>query len=159
MGTKTRNIFEGKVRVRVCGIVVRDSKILMVNIKSPTRENSFWMPPGGGVEFSESLETALKREMLEETGLKVNSSRLLYISEYLKGGWHAIEFYFLCDNYEGEAKLGNDPELNDAEQMIKELKWFSAEEAATAELFPGFIEKDFQQLLKGEIIGPLFVRQ
>lgn len=159
MSTTSRKIFEGKVRVRVCGIMVRDSEMLLVNIKSPTREKAFWMPPGGGVEFGESLEEALEREMLEETGLRISSNRLIYISEYLKGDWHAIEFYFFCNDHGGEAKLGNDPELGETEQMIKELGWFSIEDVTKATIYPGFIKKDFRRLLKNEIIGPIMVRQ
>jgi ADP-ribose pyrophosphatase YjhB (NUDIX family) len=40
-------------------------------------DNGFWNMPGGGVELGENLETATKREVLEETGLEVEVVRLI----------------------------------------------------------------------------------
>ena len=36
-----------------------------------------WVLPGGGVEISESLENAIIREILEETGFTVKIERLV----------------------------------------------------------------------------------
>jgi 8-oxo-dGTP diphosphatase len=159
MQTPAQVFFEGRVRVRVSGLIVRDSRMLLVKIKSPTRNKPFWMPPGGGVEFGEPLESALEREMLEETGLSVTTERLMYVSEYLKGQWHAIEFYFLCRDNGGEPVLGSDPELSETDQMLKELRWFSSPDAQESGVFPVFIQEDFQRIINGEIAGPLFIRQ
>jgi len=54
------------VRVRVNGILVKDDALLLVQLKSPLEDQLIWMPPGGGVRFGESLESAAKREIAEE---------------------------------------------------------------------------------------------
>ncbi len=75
--------FAGRVRVRVNGLLVKDRTLLLVKLNSKTRPEPFWIPPGGGVEFGESMEDTLVREMKEETGLEVNVGNLRYTSEYI----------------------------------------------------------------------------
>ncbi|MGL5002349.1 MAG: NUDIX domain-containing protein [Casimicrobium sp.] len=40
-------------------------------------DNGFWNMPGGGLELGENFETAVKREVFEETGLEVEVLRLI----------------------------------------------------------------------------------
>jgi len=121
--------FHGKLRVRANGVLIRDEKVLLVKINSPTTNEPFWMPPGGGVDYGEHLRFAVEREMLEETGLIVKADNLLLISEYLKKPWHAVEFYFHCTEEKVKtAVLGTDPELLPDHQMLEEIAWFGAEE-------------------------------
>ena len=60
--------------VAVMGIV-RDREDILL-IKSPMRG---WEPPGGQVEKGEDLISALKREILEESGLEVSVNELLAV--------------------------------------------------------------------------------
>lgn len=152
-------MFTGQVRVRVNGILIRDSRMLLVEINSPTRNEPFWMPPGGGVQFRESLETALKREVEEETGLMIEADKLLYISEYLKDDWHAVEFYYLCKIYGGEPKLGHDPELDEKAQLLSDLQWVGRDEISGMNVFPQFIKDDFDRLITGDLLPIRYMRQ
>ena len=54
-------------RTSVDAFIVRDGKILLI------REHllKFWEIPGGGMEEGESVEEALTREILEETGYQI----------------------------------------------------------------------------------------
>jgi 8-oxo-dGTP diphosphatase len=47
-----------------------DDRLLLVRFVNPESGEEFWATPGGGVDPGEELETALRRELLEETGLE-----------------------------------------------------------------------------------------
>lgn len=124
-------------------MIAVNSSILLIKQNVPTRENAVWMPPGGGVLVGETLETALAREVLEETGLKVLPEKILWIHEFLETPYHAIEFYFECSIVGGMLKLGSDPELPLDEQALLEVKFVSSDKLATLPVFPEFIKNIF----------------
>lgn len=69
------------------------------------------IPMGGKVEKGESLEDCIKREALEESGIKVNSVDLkgvIYFRDF--GDYDAdwIDYIFVSDDFEGEPKNGNE---------------------------------------------------
>lgn len=129
--------------MRACAIIAVNSSLLLIKQNVPTRENPIWMPPGGGVLVGETLETALAREVLEETGLKVLPEKLLWIHEFLETPYHAIEFYFECSIVGGMLKLGSDPELPDDDQALLEVNFISSDKLATLPIFPEFLKDLF----------------
>lgn len=134
--------FGNKLRVRVNGILVQQSSILLVNILSPTREKPFWTPPGGGVEFGETMESALEREFIEETGIQIKAEKLLYVSEYVKPPWHAVELFFLCKQEGGSLITGSDPELSETQQMIMDVQFLPIKDLHQIDLIPQFLQKE-----------------
>jgi 8-oxo-dGTP diphosphatase len=74
-------------------------------------ERHYWIFPGGGVERGETIPAAGAREVLEETNLVVEITRLLYIREFYD---HAdIEFYMVAKLISGELTLGLDPDKDE----------------------------------------------
>ncbi|PYD74972.1 NUDIX domain-containing protein [Novacetimonas pomaceti] len=73
----------GNARVG-CGALVRrdDGRILLVRRRRPP-EAGHWGLPGGKVDWMETLEHAVRREVEEETGLRVHLSRLLCVVDHL----------------------------------------------------------------------------
>jgi ADP-ribose pyrophosphatase YjhB (NUDIX family) len=47
-----------------------DDRVLLARMVDPATQEEYWVTPGGGVDPGEALETALRRELLEETGLE-----------------------------------------------------------------------------------------
>ena len=102
--------YGNKVRVRGCGILWKNDSILLVNHKfSP--ESSFWAPPGGGVEFGQSLSETISREFMEETQMAVKVGAFLFGCEYINDPLHSVELFFHTEFLSGEVKVGQDPEL------------------------------------------------
>ncbi|MEQ6118294.1 NUDIX hydrolase [Reichenbachiella sp. MALMAid0571] len=121
-------IYGGKVRVRVCGILVEGDSILLVKHKNLGKKQTLWMPPGGGVEFGQSISESLKREFLEETGLFVEVCDFLFASEFIQQPLHAIELFFKVELKKGTLKVGIDPEAGEAQQIIDEVRMMDFKE-------------------------------
>ena len=85
-------------RIAVRGIALYQEKLLCVRLKPYTenlkRDNSFWCLPGGGLEEGETLLEGIKREMMEETGIKPQVGNLLYVHQFRQGQKDYLEFFF-----------------------------------------------------------------
>ncbi|VXD13020.1 NUDIX hydrolase [Marinoscillum sp. 108] len=137
----TKSIFEGRVRVRVCGILQEENAILMLKHKGIGPNGHLWSPPGGGIEFGENAEDALKKEFLEETGLTISVGQFLFVNEYQDDRHHAIELFFEVTRLAGEIQLGADPELPKNKQILEELRWLSFDEIKNMD--SGFLHNAF----------------
>lgn len=71
----------------------------------------YYTLPGGGVQFGESVEQALRREMHEETGLQLGAARLVFIEN--AGLIFGMQYIYLVDYQAGEPKL--DAESDEAQ--------------------------------------------
>ncbi|WP_276374101.1 NUDIX hydrolase [Chryseolinea sp. H1M3-3] len=116
MSSEIAEIYGNKVRIRVCGLCWQNDSLLVVKHKMDGHD--FWSPPGGGVEFGESLTAALQREFAEETGLEVVPGNFLFGCEFIKAPLHAIELFFDVKMTAGHLKTGYDPELQVIEQAV-----------------------------------------
>lgn len=119
-------MYGNRVRLRVCGLLVQDGNLLMVNHKGITDGGVFWAPPGGGLEFDETLQEGLQREFREETGLEVLVKDFLFVYEFQSEILHAVELFFAVDLVSGNLKTGVDPELKS--QIITEVAFKSITE-------------------------------
>jgi ADP-ribose pyrophosphatase YjhB (NUDIX family) len=70
---------ERKPTIRVSGLLSLEGSILMV--EQGRGDERYWLLPGGGVQFGETLSDALRRELQEELGLRVGVQRLVAIVE------------------------------------------------------------------------------
>ena len=109
-------------------ITIKNNKILGITLKS---SGKLWLP-GGGINCCESIHDALKREVLEETGLHLtNIAELLLVKEnllYCKiegDAFHIIAHFYLCEIEDAEeySLAPGDDDLNAAS-----LDWFTLEE-------------------------------
>lgn len=127
----SKMIYEKRVRVRVCGILVNENRILLLKHDGIGKDEFLWSPPGGGMEFGEMAEDTLKREFFEETHITVNVREFMFANEYLDGKYHAIELFFLVDYVSGDLILGKDPEVPDNEQILSEARYMNFPEINT----------------------------
>ena len=83
-----------QIEIIARAVILCDGKILLCRQKT---ENYYFLP-GGHVEFGESIEKALVRELKEETGANVKKSRFLGIVENQlgrgKNKHHEINFIY-----------------------------------------------------------------
>ncbi len=120
--------FGGQLRVRVCGVLVQDQKVLMVKHRGLSDKGYFWSPPGGGATFQTSLVDSLKQEFLEETGLLVEVHELLFVNEFHRDPLHALEIFFRVTCMGGTLRMGHDPELGPQAQIIESIAYWGIED-------------------------------
>ncbi|MCC5945784.1 MAG: NUDIX hydrolase [Bernardetiaceae bacterium] len=99
-----------RLRLRVCGLCFYQNKLLLIKHLGIGKGDYLWIPPGGGVQYGESSEVALKREFLEETGLSIEVLDFKFGFEIIRSPLHAVELFFDVRILEGELEKGKDPE-------------------------------------------------
>jgi 8-oxo-dGTP diphosphatase len=99
--------------VGVGAIIFRGDSVLLVQRgKEPSYGK--WSIPGGLVELGESLATAVRREVREETGLEVSVGDLVVTLDRVirdaegKIEYHYILLDFVCDTKEGTPRPSSD---------------------------------------------------
>jgi 8-oxo-dGTP diphosphatase len=92
----------------VCGLCWRDGKLLMVNHN--IGNTPFWAPPGGGLEYGQTVAQTLVREFQEETNLTVTPGKFAFGCEFIQPPLHALELFYEVEGH-GSLQTGSDPEL------------------------------------------------
>lgn len=148
--------------VVVTGIVVKDGKYLIT--KRSENEKTFpgmWTVPGGKLEFKDYkdkpkdtdshwyniLESLLRREIKEETGLDIQNIRYLTSLCFVRpDDIPVVVISLFADHREGEVML-NEESVDHA--------WVSLEEAKNYELIEGIYEEleMLNRVLNGENAG------
>lgn len=99
MITEAERRYPKRPLVGVGAILFRRGRILMARRgKAPLK--GWWSLPGGAVELGESLEDAVRREVLEETGLEVEPVRLFEVFErIMRDADGAPEYHYVLIDY------------------------------------------------------------
>ncbi len=128
------------MRICVRAITVNDEKILLIHRNKFGR--LYYTLPGGGVDDGEELETAVMRELSEETCLSTNIKQKVAI-EYSKD--FGQQHIYLCEYIGGEPVLREDSEeaiSNLAGGNTYEPVWLAIDELPNTE-FVSTKLKDF----------------
>ena len=119
--------------VGVGAIILREGKILLEQRGNDPAKGQ-WTIPGGGVEVGESLEAAVLRETLEETGLHGEIVGLIDVVDQVHRDKEGkIEYHYVIIDYIVKAK-GEPKPASDAAA----LKWVPISEVEGYDLTPSF---------------------
>lgn len=141
-----------KQRIRVATIITNRDKVLLVKHVHPESGYTWWVPPGGGIKKEDSsIFDCAKRETFEETNLKIEASKIIYLREYLDkrgtlentDGKLNIEIFILADSYDGEVNMNNIKGSGPDELYIKQVEWLSKEEMQDIIVYPEILKDDF----------------
>lgn len=130
--------------VRVSDIIINEvDEILLVKHRKQGRE--YWVLPGGHLEYGETFAECAVRELQEETSLKGEFQKLVFLSESLapNGSRHIINLFALVKVLGGEIKIGSD------EDILCEVAYKPLVELSKLTVYPNIGE----HILKGHKAG------
>ena len=94
-------------------LILRGDRIVLVERgRQPLK--GFWSLPGGAVEAGEQVVDALRREVVEETGLRVEPRRLVEVFERItrdasgRAEYHYVLLDYLCRLRGGRLRAADD---------------------------------------------------
>ncbi|WP_434450517.1 NUDIX hydrolase [Lentzea sp. E54] len=121
-----------KRTTRCVGAIVHDSngRLLLVRRANPPGEG-MWSIPGGRVEPDETDETAVTRELAEETGLSVTVGRLVGMVERAAPNGVFEIFDYECQVTSGVLRAGDD---------ASDVAWVDSAMLATLRTTDGLVE-------------------
>jgi len=116
-------------RVRVGAIVRKEGAVLLARHEKAGR--SYWLPPGGGVDWGESLIEPLRREFREEARADIQAGALRFVVDTIApdASRHIVHLMFDAHLETGEPELGDDP-------RVVELRYVEADELSTLDVAP-----------------------
>lgn len=122
------------LKVRVAVILIKDEKILLVRHRKGQR--SYWVLPGGTVEEGETIKETAKREIKEETNLKIALGELVFINGAIPrdGHRHIIDICFTGKILSGDLKVAR-------EDILREARFFSIKDFDDLNFYPDIKEE------------------
>lgn len=134
---------KNKFKYRVCGIVIKNDKVLIIK----SEQEGYYLP-GGHAEFGEDSKEALFREMKEETETDMKIKETLSIVENFYADkndlkTHEISFYYIVEpeNY-NKIKLENYSRIENDKGKLKQIdfEWVQLDKLKDVDLRPKYIK-------------------
>ena len=138
------------IRSTVKAIIVKDGKILLNKCYGDTFGDYFSLP-GGGQRQHETLEEAVVRECLEETGYAVEPVRLAAVCEtiFTNEDNHRVYHIFICEILDDEKIT---PTGKDGTQTQVGSEWVdinTIDAINVTRLFPIAVRDNIQGIING----------
>ncbi len=100
------------IHASIGAVIFKENQVLLIKRgKEPFKGQ--WSIPGGGLEYGETLEQGLKREVREETNIEIEILALLNVYENLpkeNGDPHNLMIDYLARWQSGDPVAGDDAE-------------------------------------------------
>jgi phosphoglycolate phosphatase len=121
---------EFRIPISTVGALIFDQSEKVLMIQTHKWSNK-WGIPGGKIQFGESSEAALEREILEETNLKVRDIHFVMVQDAIFSEEFYRKEHFLLLNYTCQALPPLDTKLNHEAQTFR---WVTLDQALALDL-------------------------
>lgn len=127
-----------KHKISAGALIFHEKKLLMVRHVEQGKYD-FWVPPGGGVEGTESIKSAAIRETKEETGLIVRPLSLAYIQEGIWPDHRICKFWFYCEWLEKDLAINSAGVID---QNLVDARFMSQAELNNYNVVPELVKEE-----------------
>ena len=110
---------ENLPRVGVGAVIKDDHNRILLVLRKRAPEADHWSLPGGKVEYMETIEAAVVREIKEELGIDIALDQLLCVTNHIipAENTHYVAPTFLAHIVAGEAE-------NQEPRALGDVRWF-----------------------------------
>jgi 8-oxo-dGTP diphosphatase len=115
--------FPDRPFVGVGGVVIHRNRALLIRRGGEPLKGE-WSIPGGLIEVGESLEAALRRELMEETGLDVEPLGIIEVFDRIFRRGRRVQYHFVIVDYVCRLRGGR---LRPASDVL-DARWVRREE-------------------------------
>ncbi|CAN5273087.1 MAG: NUDIX hydrolase [Nocardioides sp.] len=118
-------------RVAAYALIRRDDSVLLTRISSKGFHAGSWTLPGGGIDFGESPQDALVREVEEETGLRCTVGEVIAVDDVSirgsspAGRWeefHGVHLIFAAEVAD-QVAVGVEPRVVEVDGTTDAVAW------------------------------------
>lgn len=130
--------------------MIRRGKVLLVEHTKSSK--SYYLVPGGGVDYCEDVRSALIREFMEELSIEIEPLDIVHISESISpdSDRHILNIFFMCRYKSGEPLLGNDKRLSG-------YGFFTADQLDALKIYPLFLKKRLKEIMLSKKKSPVYM--
>jgi len=108
----------------VGAVVIKENKLLVIK----DRFQKGYKLPGGHIDNNENISTALKREVLEETGIRVEFKSIISLGHFSPSQFGESNLYLICT----ATALSTNINIQDTNEIL-EAKWIELDEFFSCE--------------------------
>lgn len=148
----------GRKRNSCKAVIVQDDKILLTLNHDDTGD--FYLLPGGGQKFGETLQQAILREVMEETGWLVKPGELILVRDYI-GSNHEFAKWE-ADVHQTELIFRAIPIRHVEQALVPDpwqtgIEWVSIDDLKGGRIFPSVLKDILPEVISGTYRGPIYL--
>ena len=133
-----------RIRPISLALIKNKDKLFVFEAEDKVKNESFYRPLGGGIEFGEKSDEALKREFKEEINADISVKELLKVFEniftYEGVDMHEIIFLYVAEFRDKEWYDKNHIEIK-ARYEGRKAEWVDTHELKNSIIYPGGIKE------------------
>jgi 8-oxo-dGTP diphosphatase len=146
------------MKVRPAALIIEAGKIL--TLRYNYNGTNVYMLPGGNMDFGETMQTCLSRELFEEIGVSTEISDLLFIAEVHQKDMDKLHCIFKC-----KIAVGSFPKINSEQCSALEIVFLPFDKINIVAMYPNISNEVYQYCISnkphevkfvGEIFQPIY---